>query len=292
MELCAAERVKRGLKAYGVTPSKSLGQNFLTDDHVIEEICDGADIGEEDLVIEIGPGLGVLTARLAERAAAVVGVEIDRRMTEVLTDSFAFYENVKILNCDILKTSLAEIISREDTGGFGAVKVVGNLPYYITTPIILKVLKESGDSPSRIKSLTAMMQKEVAERIGASPSTKAYGTISLAAEYYSRVYEVTDVPRDAFIPSPNVDSRVLRMDIREKKPVELTDEEIFFTCIKAAFRQRRKTLRNCLTGLEGMDRETMERVLVSAGIDPGRRGETLDIREFAGLANKVAEVCR
>jgi len=260
--------------------SKSLGQNFLTDKNIIDKIVDGAQITEHDLVIEIGPGMGALTAAIAERARKVIAVEIDRNLIPILTDTLTSYENIEIIHGDILKQNLNEI-SEEASG---RVKIVGNLPYYITTPVIMKILEEKTNA----QSITVMMQKEVAERINAKPGTKAYGAITVAINYYCTVHHIADVHRSVFFPKPNVDSQVLRLDVRENSPVQLIDEKAFFACIKAGFGQRRKTLLNALTGLYGIDKVGALNVLQNAGIDPIRRSETLNIDEFATLANSLS----
>lgn len=266
--------------------SKSLGQNFITDRSVIEKIVEGADIGEDDLVIEIGPGIGVLTAEAAEYAAHVTAVEIDGKLIPILAETLSEYNNIDIINRDILKTDLNELIEAKRSEGCftGGVKIIGNLPYYITTPIIMKIL-ESG---VKADSITIMMQKEVADRIKAQPGGKIFGAISVAVQYYCTVEQVVKVSREVFVPQPKVDSAVLKLSLRKEKPVELIDEETFFACIKGGFGQRRKTLLNSLTGVRGLLREDVREVLADAGIDPVRRAETLNIEEFAAVANAVA----
>jgi len=275
---------------HGFKISKSLGQNFLTDQNIIDKIVEGAEVCDEDLVIEIGPGMGVLTMALAEQAGKVIAVEIDRNLIPILSDTLKEYDNIEIIQGDILKQNLNDIIqqhltaSGKDDFKTENVKIVGNLPYYITTPVIMKILEEK----TKAKSLTVMMQKEVAERINAKAGTKAYGAITVAINYYCTVHHVSDVSRTVFYPKPNVDSQVLRLDIRETPPVSLIDDSVFFACIKAGFGQRRKTLLNSLTGINGLDKSAALEVLQNAGIDPMRRAETLNIEEFATLANCVA----
>ena len=286
MELYSPSTIRDIKERHNFQLSKSLGQNFITDRTVIDSIIEGACIGEDDLVIEIGPGIGVLTAAAAERAAKVVAVEIDRKLIPILKETLEEYDNIEIINADILKTDLNEIIrSQRDAGTFtGAVRIIGNLPYYITTPIIMKIF-ESGVIAD---SVTVMMQKEVADRIKAGPGSRTYGAISVAVQYYCDVEKVISVPKEVFIPRPKVDSAVLHFTIREEKPAELNSEKIFFECIKAGVGKRRKTLLNSLTGVCGLEKEAISEILSEAGIDPSRRAETLNIQEFAGIANIIA----
>ena len=282
--MCAAERKE---KDKGFRHSKSLGQNFLKDDGVIADIIEGSEIAEDDLVIEIGPGAGALTKAAADAAGKLVAIEIDKRLIPVLEARFAGRDEVEIINEDILKTDLNAIIDRDRTerGGAGKVRIIGNLPYYITTPIIMKILEEG----VKADSITAMMQKEVADRISAAPGSKTYGALSVAVQYYCEVTKICDVGRHLFVPQPKVDSAVIRMDVRGEKPVEVRDEKVFFQCIKAGFGQRRKTLLNSLQGAAGADKARVEEVLSQTGIDKNRRAETLTIEEFAKLADCFAQ---
>lgn len=285
MKLYAPSTIQQIKERHNFQLSKSLGQNFITDKSVIERIVEGADIGAGDLVIEIGPGIGVLTAEAAKACARVVAIEIDKKLIPILSETLQEYDNIKVINQDILKTDLNEIIDAErDAGSFtGGVKIIGNLPYYITTPIIMGILEKGVAADS----ITIMMQKEVADRIKAKPGGKIYGAISVAVQYYCTVEQVASVPKEVFIPRPKVDSAVLKLCIREKRPVELIDERIFFACIKAGFGQRRKTLLNSLTGVSGLSRDDIKSVLGQADIDSVRRAETLSIEEFAAIANEV-----
>lgn len=287
MKLYSPAAIRDIKDRYDFRLSKSLGQNFITDAGVIEDIVDGADIAPEDLVIEIGPGIGVLTAAAAERAKRVMAVEIDRKLMPILAETLVGFDNIRIINQDIMKTDINGLIAEERAlGSFtGDVKIMGNLPYYITTPIIMKLL-ESG---VRAESITIMMQKEVADRIKASPGGKIYGALSVAVQYYCTVEQIAFVPKEVFVPQPKVDSAVLKLTLRDSSPVELTDKSVFFSCIKQGFGQRRKTLHNSLTGVCGLSKEQIGEVLTEAGIDPGRRAETLDMDEFAAVANRVAE---
>lgn len=276
--------VIRGIKnKYGFKFSRSLGQNFLTNKKVIDEIVEGADITKEDLVIEIGPGIGVLTAAAAEKAGKVIAIEIDTNLVTILGDTLAEFDNVKVINENVLKLNLAKIIE-EEAGYYKAVKVIGNLPYYITTAIIMKLLEEK----LPVESITIMMQKEVAERIKAEPGSRIYGAISVAVQYYCSVNVVENVPKEYFMPMPKVDSAVLRLDVRKEAPVNLLDEKMFFRCIKAGFSQRRKTLLNSLTGT-GFGKGVISKCLVNAGIDGKRRAETLSLSDFAAVANELVK---
>lgn len=286
MKLYAPSTIEAIKEKHRFQLSKSLGQNFITDKNVIERIVEGAGPTEDDLVIEIGPGIGVLTAEAAQQAAKVVAIEIDSKLIPILDETLAEYDNVEVINQDILKTDLNGIIDEQRAKGSfsGDVKIIGNLPYYITTPIIMHILENS----IRAESITVMMQKEVADRIKASPGNKTYGAISAAVQYYCEVEQVVSVPKEVFVPRPKVDSAVLKLTIRDKKPVDLIDEKAFFTCIKSGFGQRRKTLLNSLTGTYGLPKDEIRRILEEAGIDPVRRAETLDMNEFAVIANGVA----
>lgn len=279
-ELYTPTTINRIKARYDFKVSKSLGQNFLTDINIIEKIVDATNVADEDLVIEIGPGMGVLTAVAAERAKKVIAIELDRNLIPILKDNLAEYDNVEIINQDILKTDLNSLIDRTKYKG---VKILGNLPYYITTPIIMKILEEGVDADS----ITAMMQKEVADRIKSGPSKKTRGAISVAVQYYCEVVDVASVPKEVFMPQPKVDSAVLRFDIREKKPVELLSEKTFFACVKAGFGQRRKTLSNSLMGMGDISKEDVLACLEASGIDGSRRAETLTIEEFAALSNEI-----
>ncbi|MBQ0005417.1 MAG: ribosomal RNA small subunit methyltransferase A [Clostridiales bacterium] len=238
-----------------VRPSKALGQNFLIDENVIDAIIEGSDVTEDSLVIEIGPGEGALTTRLAERAGRVVAVELDERLVKLLNVKLFGDENVEIIHGDILEVDLNEIIrSRMDEYQLTNVRVVGNLPYYITTPIIMKLL-EMG---TKADSITVMMQKEVGDRLIAEPGTKASGAITYSVHYYSEVSKVVDAGSECFYPAPKVDSVVLRMDLLDERPVEPADEDFYFRTIKAGFAQRRKTLQNKHTTHKGYDKTKKE----------------------------------
>ena len=286
MKLYAPSTIRDIKEKHDFKLSKSLGQNFLTDKNIIEKIINAPDIGKKDLVIEIGPGIGVLTAEAAERAGKVIAIEIDRNLIPILKETLKEHDNIEVINQDILKTDLNQLLeqNKEFRGQrMEGVKIIGNLPYYITTPIIMKILEEGVQADS----ITIMMQKEVADRLKAPPGSKTYGAISVAVQYYCEVVHVANVPKEVFIPQPKVDSSVLKLMIRKEKPVELKDEKLFFQCIKSGFGQRRKTLLNSLTGTMGASKEQVESALSRAGIDGKRRAETLSIEEFARIANEL-----
>ncbi|WP_425059642.1 Ribosomal RNA small subunit methyltransferase A [Sporomusa carbonis] len=262
------------LKTFGIHMSKKLGQNFLIDGHVVDGIVAAAQVAAGDAVLEIGPGIGTLTQGLAETGAEVTAVELDRRLLDVLNRTLEGYNNVKIVHGDILKIDISREISRKKY------KVVANLPYYITTPIIMKLLEEK----LPVEVLVTMVQKEVAERMVARPGGKDYGALSVAVQYYTEPEIMFIVPPKAFIPSPAVESAVIRCTVRPEPPVKVDSEKMFFRVVKAAFAQRRKTLANALKA-GGLDKEAVDKVLAAAGIDGGRRGEQLSLAEFASIAN-------
>ncbi len=280
MKLYAPSTIRDIKDKYGFKLSKSLGQNFLTDKNIIDKIIDATEITEEDLVIEIGPGIGVLTSEAAQLAKKVVAVEIDRNLIPILKETLAEYDNVEIINQDVLKTDLNAIIREADCR---KTRIIGNLPYYITTPIIMGLL----EGQVQADSITIMMQKEVADRIKSGPGTKSYGALSAAVQYYCTVDTIAVVPKEVFFPVPKVDSAVLRLNIRKDKPVSLYDEELFFRCIKAGFGQRRKTLSNSLSQLGDFTKEQIRACLEAVGIDEKRRAETLSLEEFAAIANDL-----
>ncbi|MBR4024565.1 MAG: 16S rRNA (adenine(1518)-N(6)/adenine(1519)-N(6))-dimethyltransferase RsmA, partial [Firmicutes bacterium] len=243
MKLYSPSEINEIRTIFGFRNSKSLGQNFLTDKNIIDRIIEGSGVGPEDLVIEIGPGIGVITREAAAVAKKVVAVEIDEDLLPVLQYTLGDLNNVEVVNQDILKTDLKALIAAQDFTG--KARVIGNLPYYITTPIIMKLLEEGIDC----ETITVMMQKEVADRLKAAPGKKECGAISLMVQYFAEVNEIVKVPRTVFIPQPKVDSTVLRLDVLKEKPVAVEDEEYFFKVIKAGFAQRRKTVANSLSVL-------------------------------------------
>ena len=270
--------------------SKKLGQNFLIDHGVVEDIALGSQVDDDTLVIEIGPGQGVLTEKLAEYAGAVIAVELDDRLIPYLRTRFALRDHVEIVHGDILEIDLPALIDEgKAKHGVSKVRVVGNLPYYITTPIIMKLL-ESGIP---FESITIMMQKEVADRLLAAPGSKNTGAITYAVQYRCTVDKICDADRYCFDPAPKVDSTVLRLNLREAPPVQPDDEKFFFQCIKAGFMMRRKTLLNSLTALNSLDasyhfdKEGIQAALESCDIDAKRRAESLTMEEFEKLSNAI-----
>ena len=275
------------LQKYGIQANKSLGQNFLINEEVIENIISSSNINKEDLVIEIGPGLGTLTTKLLEKAGKVICIELDKRMVEILIDRFKLYNNFELINNDILKVNLLEIIKNnvEVTPlGLKNVKVVANLPYYITTPIIMKLLEEELE----IESITVMIQKEVADRLIAVPGTKDSGAITYTVYYYAEAEKIIDVERNSFIPEPNVTSSVIKLNIRKKEQIKVKDKKLMFKIIKQAFMQRRKTLVNALSSMDIFNsKEQIIKMLNQLGINEKIRGEALTIEQFANIANYI-----
>ena len=276
---------KAVLERHGFTFKKSFGQNFLTDTNILQKIVDTAEIDDQVNVIEIGPGIGALTEFLAERAAEVMAFEIDHRLVPILADTLRDFDNVTVVNEDILKVDLAQHIQNFKNPDL-PIKVVANLPYYITTPILMHLI-ESGIPFSEF---VVMMQKEVADRISAQPNTKAYGSLSIAVQYYMTAKVAFIVPRTVFVPAPNVDSAILKMVRRPEPAVAVKDEYFFFKVSKASFTHRRKTLWNNLTGYFGKTEEVKDKLtkaLDQAGLSPNVRGEALSLAEFASLADAL-----
>ena len=276
---------KAVLERHGFTFKKSFGQNFLTDTNILQKIVDTAEIDDQVNVIEIGPGIGALTEFLAERAAEVMAFEIDHRLVPILADTLRDFDNVTVVNEDILKVDLAQHIQNFKNPNL-PIKVVANLPYYITTPILMHLI-ESGIPFSEF---VVMMQKEVADRISAKPNTKAYGSLSIAVQYYMTAKVAFIVPRTVFVPAPNVDSAILKMVRRPEPAVAVEDEKFFFKVSKASFTHRRKTLWNNLTGYFGKTDEIKDKLtkaLDQAGLSPSVRGEALGLEEFASLADAL-----
>ena len=276
---------KAVLERHGFTFKKSFGQNFLTDTNILQKIVDTAEIDDQVNVIEIGPGIGALTEFLAERAAEVMAFEIDHRLVPILADTLRDFDNVTVVNEDILKVDLAQHIQNFKNPDL-PIKVVANLPYYITTPILMHLI-ESGIPFSEF---VVMMQKEVADRISAQPNTKAYGSLSIAVQYYMTAKVAFIVPRTVFVPAPNVDSAILKMVRRPEPAVAVKDENLFFKVSKASFTHRRKTLWNNLTGYFGKTDEVKDKLtkaLDQAGLSPSVRGEALGLAEFASLADAL-----
>ena len=276
---------KAVLERHGFTFKKSFGQNFLTDTNILQKIVDTAEINDQVNVIEIGPGIGALTEFLAERAAEVMAFEIDHRLVPILADTLRDFDNATVVNEDILKVDLAKHIQNFKNPDL-PIKVVANLPYYITTPILMHLI-ESGIP---LREFVVMMQKEVADRISAQPNTKAYGSLSIAVQYYMTAKVAFIVPRTVFVPAPNVDSAILKMVRRPEPAVAVEDESFFFKISKASFTHRRKTLWNNLTGYFGKTEEVKDKLtkaLDQAGLSPSVRGEALSLAEFASLADAL-----
>lgn len=269
------------LNKYRFVFQKKFGQNFLIDTHVLEKIIAASQISKEDFVLEIGPGIGTMTQYLAESAREVMAVEIDKALIPILEDTLSPYENVSVLNEDILKVDINKLVEEKNEGR--AIKVVANLPYYITTPIIMGLF----ESKVPIDSITVMVQKEVAQRMQAGPGTKDYGALSLAVQYFSKPYIVANVPPNCFMPRPNVGSAVIRLTRHEEPPIQVKSEQLLFQLIRASFNQRRKTLVNGLNNASGivLNKECIEQCIIKAGFSPNIRGEALTLEEFATLSN-------
>ncbi|WP_096441154.1 16S rRNA (adenine(1518)-N(6)/adenine(1519)-N(6))-dimethyltransferase RsmA [Alteribacter populi] len=281
-DIATPKRTKDILQAHGFSFKKSLGQNFLIDTNVLRKIVDAANVTEETAAIEVGPGIGALTEQLAKRAKSVTALEIDQRLLPILSDTLADYHHVNVIHQDVLKADLHEMISERFEKEEDLV-VVANLPYYVTTPILMKLLEEK----LPLRAIVVMIQKEVAERIAAKPGSKDYGSLSIACQYYAVAETVLTVPKTVFVPQPNVDSAVLRLSLRSAPPVEVKDEAFFFEMVRAAFTQRRKTLLNNLVQHFNAKKEktNVEEKCLEAGIDPKRRGESLSMEEFARLSD-------
>lgn len=269
------------IQKYQFDFQKKFGQNFLIDGRVLEKIMDAADITKEDFVLEIGPGIGTMTQYLAERAREVLAVEIDKNLIPILAETLSEYENVDILNADILKTDLNKIA--EEKNGGHPIKVVANLPYYITTPIIMGVF----ESHVPVENVTVMVQKEVADRMQAGPGTKDYGALSLAVQYYAEPYIAANVPPNCFMPRPKVGSAVIRLTKHKTPPVQVKNEKLLFQLIRASFNQRRKTLQNGIKNFSGFNfsKEEVAEALEQMGVSPTIRGEALTLEQFAQLSN-------
>lgn len=285
--IATKKRTSEIVDKYNFSFKKSLGQNFIIDVNILQKIIEAAQINQTSGVIEVGPGIGSLTEQLALSAQNVVSYEIDQRLLPILDDTLGKYDNVQIVNKDILQASLQKDIENyfdEEQ----EIHLVANLPYYVTTPILLHVLH----SKANIETMTVMMQKEVAERIAAKPNTKAYGSLSIAIQYYSEAKVVMDVPKSVFIPQPNVVSSVLHVKLRKEPLVSVKDEDFFFKLVQASFTHRRKTLRNNLRSYfkQLFTKEQLEVAFEQSNIDGARRGESLSIEEFANLANCIIDL--
>lgn len=282
-ELIKPGVLKEITKRHDFRFTKSLGQNFLIDANILDKIIRASDIGENDIVIEVGTGIGTLTKELAERAKKVYAIEIDKKLIPIVAETTSQYNNIVLINKDFLETQLTDIVEEKNA----PVKVIANIPYYITTPIIMKCL----ESEIFVDTLVLMIQKEVAERLGASASTKQYGSLSVAVQYYANVEFVSKVSKTSFYPVPNVDSGIVKLRKKPETDLTLKDKELFFQVTRGSFAKRRKTILNSLIGYtDFFTKELVKKALEHAEIDPKRRGESLDIIEFAKLSNSFFEL--
>lgn len=284
-DIATPVRTKEILDKYGFSFKKSLGQNFLIDTNILNRIVDHAELTEHSGAIEIGPGIGALTEQLAKRAEKVVAFEIDQRLLPILEDTLSPYSNVNVIHSDVLKADVRAVMEQEFEEQED-VMVVANLPYYVTTPILMKLLEER----LPIRGIVCMLQKEVGDRISAKPGTKEYGSLSIAVQYYTKAETVMIVPKTVFMPQPNVDSAVIRLTLHDEPPVKVKDEKFFFHVTRSSFAQRRKTILNNLTSQLPDGKQKKEGILAAlqeAGIVESRRGETLSIEEFARLSDAL-----
>ena len=279
------EETQAILNTYKIQANKSLGQNFLIDDCVIEKIIESSNIEKEDLIIEIGPGLGVLTERLLKKSNNVVVIELDKKMIEILQNRFCLNRNLEIINDDVLKVDLEKLIkNKKEQTNINKVKIVANLPYYSSTPIIMKLL----ENRLEISEIIVMVQKEVAQRLGAETGKREAGAITYAVEYYAQATPIIDVPKESFIPSPKVESQVIKLEVRQNPKIEVEDEKLLFNIIQKSFMQRRKTLSNALINNKILDsKEKVEKMFKTLEIPSNVRGENLTLEEFGKIANYV-----
>lgn len=286
IDIATPTRTKEILAKYDLKAKKSLGQNFIIDTNILRNIVDAGDVDKDTTVIEIGPGIGALTEQIAKQAKEVFAFEIDDRLLPVLDDTLSPYDNITIFHQDILQVDFKQF-EEEYLSDASRIVVIANLPYYITTPIIMALL----ESDLLVQTMVLMMQKEVASRLEAKPSTKAYGSLSIALQYYTEVDVAFTVPRTVFMPQPNVESAIIRLDIRPEPIVKVKDQALFMKLVRASFQQRRKTIWNNLRkSLEFKEQEEgLREAFVHSGIDPSRRGESLTIQEFAQLADAISE---
>lgn len=287
MDIATPSRTKDIIRKHGFSFKKSLGQNFLIDMNIMRRIVGAAELDERTGALEIGPGIGALTEQLARQAERVVAVEIDNRLIPILDEVMEPYDNVSVVHGDVLKVDLHALFA-EKFQGTELVSVVANLPYYVTTPIMMKLLEER----LPLKNIVVMIQKEVAERMAASPGGKEYGSLSVAVQYYCEPDIVCTVPHTVFIPQPNVESAVIRLKVRDTPPVEVSDEARFFEVVQASFAQRRKTIWNNLKARYGqaLGIEALQQALEDADIEPSRRGETLSLEEYARLSEAIGAI--
>lgn len=282
-DIATPTRTKEILEKYGFSFKKSLGQNFLIDTNILHNIVAEAGLTKGKGAVEIGPGIGALTEQLGRAAKKVLAIEIDQRLLPILADTLSPYENIEVVHGDVLELDLQALLA-EKMADVDKISVVANLPYYVTTPILMKLLEER----LPLENIVVMIQKEVADRIAAKPGTKDYGSLSVAAQFYAESEVAMIVPASVFIPRPNVDSAVIRLKVRDRPPVEVDDEDVFFRVVRGSFAQRRKTLLNNLMNslFRKEQKEAVIQMLADIQIDPTRRGETLTLAEFARLANE------
>lgn len=280
-KLSNPQRTIEVIKKYEFCFQKKFGQNFLIDGHVLDKIIAGAGVTKDDMVLEIGPGIGTMTQYLAEAAGKVVAVEIDRNLLPILQETLADYDNVKVIHADVLSLDLEKLVQEENGGR--PIKVVANLPYYITTPIIMALFEQHVP----LANVTVMVQKEVAARMKSGPGSKDYGALSLAVQYYAEPYIVANVPCNCFMPRPNVNSAVIRLTRYEEPPVQVKDEKMLFKIIRASFNQRRKTLQNGLNNSSELNftKDQIAAAIAEAGFSPSVRGEALTLEQFAKLTD-------
>ena len=280
-KLSNPQRTIEVIKKYEFCFQKKFGQNFLIDGHVLDKIIAGAGVTKDDMVLEIGPGIGTMTQYLAEAAGKVVAVEIDRNLLPILQETLADYDNVKVIHADVLSLDLEKLVQEENGGR--PIKVVANLPYYITTPIIMALFEQHVP----LANVTVMVQKEVAARMKSGPGSKDYGALSLAVQYYAEPYIVANVPCNCFMPRPNVDSAVIRLTRYEEPPVQVKDEKMLFKIIRASFNQRRKTLQNGLNNSSELNftKDQIAAAIAEAGFSPSVRGEALTLEQFGKLTD-------
>ncbi len=280
-KLSNPQRTIEVIKKYEFCFQKKFGQNFLIDGHVLDKIIAGAGVTKDDMVLEIGPGIGTMTQYLAEAAGKVVAVEIDRNLLPILQETLADYDNVKVIHADVLSLDLEKLVQEENGGR--PIKVVANLPYYITTPIIMALFEQHVP----LANVTVMVQKEVAARMKSGPGSKDYGALSLAVQYYAEPYIVANVPCNCFMPRPNVDSAVIRLTRYEEPPVQVKDEKMLFKIIRASFNQRRKTLQNGLNNSSELNftKDQIAAAIAEVGFSPSVRGEALTLEQFAKLTD-------
>ena len=280
-KLSNPQRTIEVIKKYEFCFQKKFGQNFLIDGHVLDKIIAGAGVTKDDMVLEIGPGIGTMTQYLAEAAGKVVAVEIDRNLLPILQETLADYDNIKVIHADVLSLDLEKLVQEENGGR--PIKVVANLPYYITTPIIMALFEQHVP----LANVTVMVQKEVAARMKSGPGSKDYGALSLAVQYYAEPYIVANVPCNCFMPRPNVDSAVIRLTRYEEPPVQVKDEKMLFKIIRASFNQRRKTLQNGLNNSSELNftKDQIAAAIAEAGFSPSVRGEALTLEQFAKLTD-------